>query len=535
MKVFITLLCLTVGIVAHSDLNYTDRFQANKMTRCQCENVTLIDNFIALVDEETGVLTSDEIQSRTYFNAATITYLAEVPEGAYLQVEISVANDTGQWQDWQKLATSEADLHFKGSCQSYRYRITFQASEDGHSPKLREIQIAYDFIYPHMMLDNADFAPVKRGISKPSIISRSGWKARSAKNSYSYHNPSKITIHHTYRPLASSFKGASTIRGIQNYHMDSNGWSDIGYHFLIGAYSSGQTAIYQGRPENVLGAHTGGANTNNVGVNLIGDYDIENVNPNAYKVMIHTLAWLCDKYGISSNRIYGHKDFKSTLCPGRKLYNLLPQIRRDVSNFRSFDSSETADAEKAHVSIKHNLARDLSGAHWIKKFPPSRKIKDLNGSFQGNTQRFYNAMINAGARIRISNTLRPPQRAFLMHYAFRISREGLSPRKVPTKSGVNIEWWHGSTSKSVSAAKAMVRAYNIAYRPSLTSNHIRGQAIDMTISWSGTLRIKNANGTTVFIGSPRSGASNRTLWKVGASYGVYKLASDAPHWSYNGH
>ena len=149
-------------------------------------------------------------------------------------------------------------------------------------------------------------------------------------------------------------------------------------------------------------------------------------------------------------------------------------------------------------------------------------------------QRFYNALRNAGANVSISNTLRPPQRAFLMHYAYRISKEGLDPRRVPAKSGVNIEWWHGSTSKSVSAARAMVSAYGIVYRPSLTSNHIRGQAIDMSITWSGTLRIKKANGTTVSIGSPRSGASNRTLWDVGASYGVYKLASDAPHWSHNG-
>ena len=340
MKIGMFFLCFLSVAFAHMDLEYTDRFQANKMTRCECQNVTLIGDHLALYDATTGTITSSEIKSRTLFNAATITYLAEVPEGASLKVEICAQGSDYQWGQWKVVEQPEADIHFEGHHESYRYRVTFGMSEDGHSPKLREIQVSYNFVFPEVMQNFAPQIQNKRGITKPAIISRSQWKARSPKNNYSYHSPRKLTIHHTYRPLASSFQGASTIRSIQNYHMDNNGWSDIGYHFLIGTFHSGETVVYQGRPENVIGAHTGGANTNNVGVNLIGDYDVEQVNANGYKKMIHVLAWLCDEYNISSSQIYAHKDFSNTLCPGENLYSLLPQIREDVRNF-NLDRNQT--------------------------------------------------------------------------------------------------------------------------------------------------------------------------------------------------
>ena len=107
--------------------------------------------------------------------------------------------------------------------------------------------------------------------------------------------------------------------------------------------------------------------------------------------------------------------------------------------------------------------------------------------------------------------------------------------------GVDIEWVHrkgdGSVDQAASrkAAAAMVEAYDIAFRPALTSNHTAGKAVDMTISWSGSLNVANAKAKTVAItNGPRNG-ENPALWPVGGSYGVKKLPSDPPHWSVNGH
>lgn len=185
--------------------------------------------------------------------------------------------------------------------------------------------------------------------------------------------------------------------------------------------------------------------------------------------------------------------------------------------------------------------KTLSGPSWVAKFPTSTSTSDLVEPFRDDVNSFLAALSEAGASVRITATYRPPQRAYLMHYAYEIAKKGLNPASVPARDDVAICWVHtnadGSANVAASkkAALQMVKAYGIVHEPALTSNHTKGLAIDMNISWSGKLRIANANGKVITIStSPRSGM-NRTLWKVGATYGVFKLASDRPHWSYNGH
>jgi hypothetical protein len=80
----------------------------------------------------------------------------------------------------------------------------------------------------------------------------------------------------------------------------------------------------------------------------------------------------------------------------------------------------------------------------------------------------------------------------------------------------------------------MVDLFDIVFQPSLASRHIPGLAIDMTISWSGTIKVRNASGKDVALSTPVDD-TNTTLHGIGASYGVRKLLSDPPHWSDNGH
>ena len=186
------------------------------------------------------------------------------------------------------------------------------------------------------------------------------------------------------------------------------------------------------------------------------------------------------------------------------------------------------------------MADEPSGVKWVTKFPTSTSLADLKGSFASGTKKFYNAMTKAGATVKISGTLRPPERAYLMHYAYRVAT-GLDPAKVPKMAGVAIDWQFldksgkADPNAALKAAKAMVSAYDIAYAPALATNHTKGLAIDMSISWSGDLTITDAKGKSIVIkSSPRSGA-NTDLQDIGASYGVLKLRKDLPHWSSDGH
>lgn len=204
----------------------------------------------------------------------------------------------------------------------------------------------------------------------------------------------------------------------------------------------------------------------------------------------------------------------------------------------------TTNTTPAPVSVS---TRELSGSQWVSRYPTSTSVNDLTSPFREAVSNFVAALQAAGASVTISATLRPAERAYLMHWSWTIVNTTQDPRTVPSITGVDIKWDHenadGSynSQASTDAAQAMVDGYgiqNLNVAPALNSKHIQGTAIDMTITWSGNLVINNASGTAVTITStPRTGM-NSDLATVGATYGVIKFvggAADKPHWSNNGH
>lgn len=183
----------------------------------------------------------------------------------------------------------------------------------------------------------------------------------------------------------------------------------------------------------------------------------------------------------------------------------------------------------------------LSGPDWVQQFPTSSSVDDLVEPFRTKVRNFLAALANANARVVVSDTYRPPQRVYLMHWAYAIDNGTANPAKVPPMDGVDIQWVHTDGSgnpdpvATKAAAVAMVRAYGIVFAPALSSRHTEGLAVDMTISWPGSLTIDNASGGPVTIAAQPANGMNPALHSVGATYGVIKLISDPPHWSSDGH
>ena len=179
-----------------------------------------------------------------------------------------------------------------------------------------------------------------------------------------------------------------------------------------------------------------------------------------------------------------------------------------------------------------------SGAAWWHanqaKYPNSMAIADLAKPFGDDAAKFVKALRDAGASVTISATRRNATRAKLMHWSWKVAQGLVAPKDVPAIHGCAIGWDHGDLAKSKKGAQEMVELFGIAFQPSLTSLHIEGRAIDMSIGWNGTLKIKDAGGKVQEIGAPRNGETNAALHKVGAGYKVIKLLSDPPHWSDNG-
>lgn len=112
----------------------------------------------------------------------------------------------------------------------------------------------------------------------------------------------RIILHHAE---ASS----CTPEQIHQWHLN-NGWSGAGYHFLVRKDGS----VYALRPENKVGAHASGSNSDSIGVCFEGRYMTETM-PEAQKQAGKELvAYLKSKYGIS--KVQAHRDVCSTSCPG---------------------------------------------------------------------------------------------------------------------------------------------------------------------------------------------------------------------------
>lgn len=205
--------------------------------------------------------------------------------------------------------------------------------------------------------------------------------------------------------------------------------------------------------------------------------------------------------------------------------------------FQSLSDTAPTTLMRDRIRAQATLPR-LSGAAWFAaneaKFPNSDRVSDLAPAFATQVQSFIDALRAASASVRVSSTLRNRNRAWLMHHAWRIALSEIEPGDVPANPEVDIIWDHGDLRTSRRAAAAMVQSFGIRFKPSLTSNHIEGTAIDMTISWDHPIDVADASGRMHRVDQPRSGNTNTALHAIGASYGVRKLATDPPHWSENG-
>ena len=104
------------------------------------------------------------------------------------------------------------------------------------------------------------------------------------------------------------------VETIRDWHVNGNGWSDIGYHYIIKLDGT----IQEGRKENRIGAHAKGNNRHSIGICYIGglDSDLEPKDTRTEKQkesLIKLLNELKDRYPKST--VYGHNDFSSKACP----------------------------------------------------------------------------------------------------------------------------------------------------------------------------------------------------------------------------
>jgi len=191
----------------------------------------------------------------------------------------------------------------------------------------------------------------------PPIIPRLSWGAdESIRRHAPVYVPKLVVafVHHTAGTNTyTRAEAAAIVRGIEIYHVEGNGWWDLGYNFLVDKYGQVFEGRYGGVDRNVVGAHTLGFNRGSVGVAVIGDYSSRRITAAAQRSLEQLLAWRLDvahldplstlTYRSAGNprfpdgtpvrlrAISGHRDAYFTDCPGNVLYAQLPAIAKAVA------------------------------------------------------------------------------------------------------------------------------------------------------------------------------------------------------------
>ena len=198
----------------------------------------------------------------------------------------------------------------------------------------------------------------------PEYVPRSSWCGSYTECHNPTYTPDTITpthtiIHHGASPYSYT-DGAAVVRSYWNYHVNSNGWEDIGYNYLFDKYGN----MFQGRHNpnlpttDVKGAHAGYCNSKSIGLNFIGHSDTLATAPTEIQLekCWDMLAWWYDykeldptssaditnqagQFTFSRYRISGHRDVNQTAtgslgttCPGETLYAMLPNFRVQVAH-----------------------------------------------------------------------------------------------------------------------------------------------------------------------------------------------------------
>jgi flagellar hook assembly protein FlgD len=309
----------------------------------------------------------------------------------------------GRWSAWRRAAPEDEDRPDRGSREARR-RAAWRIGSPwwvGPSDRIETRTVgpvsrvrAYLIWSPEVRVPYRTPAATEM----PPIVPRSSWGAdesiRRAAPTYAPEVRFAIVHHTAGRNGYTRDEAAAIVRAIQLYHVQGNGWNDIGYNFLVDRFGTVYEGRFGGVDRNVVGAHAQGFNTGSVGIALLGTYGSTAPAQAALDAIARLLAWRLDiahidplsKLTVISGgsekfapglpvllrAVSGHRDTGSTECPGDAAYARLATVAAAASAIgqpKIFETSVARDEDV--VRFRARLSKPLA---W------TVSIADGNGS-----------------------------------------------------------------------------------------------------------------------------------------------------------
>ncbi|MBI9070073.1 MAG: Ig-like domain-containing protein [Melioribacteraceae bacterium] len=278
---------------------------------------------------------------------------------------VRASSDGNEWTEWYH--SEEDDLgvmgtkyysgelvYFNPDVKYFQYKIILTKKANSTFSEIENLE--FTFISPgatpvDVIEENiARSKSLKKSsntVPRPVYVDRKGWGCPQSEHvsSRSLTDVTHLIVHHSAGNTTSS-DFAAIVRAYWELHVNTNGWADIGYNWLVDPNG----VLYKGRAwksagqENVQGAHNSGKNGGSTGICFIGNYETAQPKEEGLNKLYKILAFLSDKYNIDpvgtsyhnaiakvNDNIDGHgQSGGGTACPGKNIINKLADIRANT-------------------------------------------------------------------------------------------------------------------------------------------------------------------------------------------------------------
>ncbi len=325
-----------------------------------------------------AVLTAQRTTAR--FDLVALTWTGALPTGARLQVRV---REAGRWSGWQELAP--ADNAPDPGPESGRTKASeplVALGADGVQVRVDSTTGRVPSALRAMLVDggrspadgagsgagspatppaSAAAAPLvsATGLGRPAIVTRAQWGADErlvTEQPVIDGRVTKLFVHHTV--TTNSYTKAQSyaqMRAVYLFHVKGRGWNDIGYNFVVDRFGR----VFEGRRGSITaavhGAHTGGFNSDAIGIALLGTFSSARPTSAALRALRDVASWKSAEWFINPRgstvavssggaatrfasgkrvtlrTISGHRDVGYTECPGNVGYSYLPWLRSAVA------------------------------------------------------------------------------------------------------------------------------------------------------------------------------------------------------------
>lgn len=149
-------------------------------------------------------------------------------------------------------------------------------------------------------------------------LSIAEWNAYVASYNFGTIPPSRVVLHHTWKPTVAQWRGVASMKGMQNYYRGL-GWSAAPHIY------TGPDKIWLATPMSEVGIHAGVGNSGtwngkwsySIGLEMVGNYDQQRPSGAVWEHAKAVMGALSKRLGIAPrNLIYFHRDFSTKSCPG---------------------------------------------------------------------------------------------------------------------------------------------------------------------------------------------------------------------------